>query len=294
MRVDFSSATGLLFARLFLLLLLLWLRLRLGRRRRLRSRLRRRCYPLRLRRRLGSLHLRLRSRLHLRLRLLRLRLLDCCGWAAVAAAVAVDLRLRPWLRRLIWRRHMLRLRLLILRRYTLGLRLRPQRLARRGLRRRSRPHVSRPGGGRLITGRRLDLRPAGSAGLESPGMGRTAGLRRYGGLGCRMPRSARLKLSGSPRRSLDLARPSGYARLGCTGLNRSARLKLTRPSGYARLHRPGVRSYAGLKLSGSSWGPGGCRLPRQGGSHRTDLLVRRQLLDLPLLLRGQLHGGPGR
>jgi hypothetical protein len=142
--------------------------------------------------------------------------------------------------------------------------------------------------------------------LESPGMGRTARLRRYGGLGCRMARSARLKLSGSPRSTwLYLARPSGYTRLGYTRVSRSARLHLARSSrrtgldrtGMTRsagLHLAGPTSHAGLRLSGSSRGPGGCRLARQGRSHRLDPLVRRQLLNLGLLVRGQLHGGPGR
>ncbi len=204
--------------------------------------------------------------------------------------------------------------------------------------------------------------------MESPGMARTAGLRRYGGLGSRMPRSARLKLSGSPRSTwLYLARPDRLGRYGRCGrdcrlhprsgglrrygglggrMARSARLKLSgsprstwlclaRPSGDAGLHLPGVRSYAGLelagpgaglnrtrssratgldrtgmtrgsglhlsgpagrrglKLSGPCRGSGGYRLSRQGGSHRTDLLIGRQLLNLPLLLRGQLHSGPG-
>lgn len=170
--------------------------------------------------------------------------------------------------------------------------------------------------------------------MESPGMARTAGLRRYGGLGRlrrlhprsgglrgygglggRMARSARLKLSGSPRSTwLCLARPSGDAGLGCTrmrsyaglelagpgaGLNRTRssratgldRTGLTRAAG---LHLAGPDGRPGLKLSGPSRGSGGYRLSRQGGSHRTDLPVRRQLLDLPLLLRGQLHSGPGR
>ena len=161
--------------------------------------------------------------------------------------------------------------------------------------------------------------------MESPRMGRTAGLRRlhprpgglrrYGGLGSRMARSAGLKLSGSPRSTwLYLARPAGDARLGGTRMRRDAGLELaglgaglhrTRSSRATGLDRTGMTraaglylagpaSHAGLRLPRLSRCPGGCRLSRQGGSHRMDLLIGRQLLNLSLLLRGQLHGGPGR
>ena len=265
----------------------------------------------------GLLHLRLwpwlRLLLHLRPRLLYLWLRSWLRLRLRLGPRRLILRLRPGLR--LWLRS------------RLYLRLRPRRLARRGLRRRLRPrsHVSWAGGGRSISRGCLDRRSAGTAGLESSGMTRTAGLARYAGggwLGRRVARSAGLKLSGSTRSTwLYLARPSGNAGLEGARLSWTARLHLARPD--TGLHRPGVRSYArldltrsgaglhhasraaglhlagpagypGLWLSGSSRGPGGYRLPRQGGSHRLDPLVRRQLLNLGVLLRGQLHGGPGR
>lgn len=125
--------------------------------------------------------------------------------------------------------------------------------------------------------------------MESPRMGRTAGLRRdgalgrlrrlhprpgglrrYGGLGSRMARSAGLKLSRSPRSTgLYSAGSFGDARLGGTRMRSDARLELA-GSG-AGLHLPGVRRDARLHLAGPSAGLHHARSSRATRLNRTGL-----------------------
>ncbi len=122
-------------------------------------------------------------------------------------------------------------------------------------------------------GRTAGLRRDGALGRLRRLHPRPGGLRRYGGLGSRMARSARLKLSGSPRSTwLYLARPSGDARLGCTRMRRDARLELTRSG--AGLHLPGTRSDARLHLSGPAGHTGldcaGMSRSHRAAPHRDD------------------------
>jgi len=108
-------------------------------------------------------------------------------------------------------------------------------------------------------------------------VGGTTGLclSRFAGLNLTwFPKDSRLHLSGL----------AGNRRLDLTGFSRDARLH-SRFSSHSRLHLSRLAGNWRLDLSGFSRDAAG-GLPHQGGFHRVDLFVGRQLVDLGLLLRG--------
>ncbi len=255
-----EAGYGLLFARLFLLLrLLLWLRLRPRLRLRLRLRLRPRLW-LRLR---SRLRLRLRPRLWLRL---RPRL-----WLRLRPRLRLRTRLRLGLRSRLWLGLRPRLRL----RLRLRLRCHMLRLGTR-LRLRLRPRLWL----RLSLRPRLRLRPRLHL-RRNCGRCRSVRARTCGGHTGLDPG---LHLTGFTTR-LDHAGAWGAA-LYLSRFPRCSRWRHTRfgPRLHPRLNsRFGARGPRRLTQGGLQW-----------GGYRLNLLLRRQLLDLRLLLRAQLHGGLGR